>query len=420
MQRMKPKFLLLFLLFFPFGLLAQDSLIHTHFNVAAKSLDIKWDTSVLKTVRHLAGARKTQTEIALGRAAYYFPLFDSVLTKHGLPTDLKYVALASSELQFDYFDTLNGARGIWHFSYGQAKLFDLKITSYIDERLDPVLATEAFARAMIEYQKIYQNWSLSLAAFMSSAPKVNKAIRYHHDSSSYWTIRKDLEPNAAAIVARTAAMSILLNRPVVYKLKPQPFLPAKFGKKIYVHDWCSLDYLSAKAQLPIAQLTFLNPTYKRHVIPDMLDSFPLILPESLKDSAKWVKSLHYEPYDAYYFTGKKPKKDVKYDTVKYTVKEGDNLSGIATTYLVSVEDIMEWNELEDEELAVDQALLILLEVKISVPKPAPTPNYRVHTVRSGDTLGAIAGRYHCSVNDIKRWNNLKSTVIRPGQKLKLY
>ncbi len=417
---MKPKFLLLFFLFLPLGLLAQDSLTHARFKTAVKTLDIKWDTSIMREVRHLSNQRKTQTEIAIGKSTYYFPMFDSVLAKHGLPIALKYAALASSDLQFDYFDTLNGARGIWHFNYAQAKLFDLKITSYIDERLDPVLATEAFARAMIEYQKIYQNWSLSLAAFMSSAPKVNKAIRYHHDSSSYWVIRKDLDPNASYIVARTAAMAMLWNYSNAYKLKPQPFTPVRLGKIIYVQDWCSLDYISAKADIPAAQLSFLNPTYKRHVIPDMLDSFPLLLPEALKDSAKWVKSLHYEPYDAYYFTGKKPKKEVKYDTVKYTVKEGDSLAGIATTYLVSTEDLMEWNELDDDELTVDQILLVLLEVKISVPKPAPTPKYRVYTVRSGDTLGAIASRHRCSVNDLKRWNNLHSTLIRPGQKLRIY
>jgi|GEM_PF-2332171 len=417
---MKPKLLLTLLLFLPISLLAQDSLIQAHFKADANPLSIKWDKSIAKELKNLSGPRKTQTEIALGRTSYYFPLFDSVLRKNGLPTELKYAALASSNLQYDYFDTLNGARGIWHFNYTQAKLFDLKISSYIDERLDPVLATEAFARAMVEYQSIYGTWELALAAFMSSAPKVNKAIRYHHDSSSYWTIRKDLDANASVIVARTAAASILANHPAAYKLKIAAFNPPKFGKKIYVQEWVSLDLLAAKAQIPVEQITFLNPSYKRHIIPNMLDSFPLILPDGLKDSVKWVKSIHYEPYDAYYFTGKKPKKDVKYDTINYTVREGDSLAGIATTYLVTVEEIMEWNELEDDELLSGQALIILLEVKIAIPKPAPAPNYRVHTVRSGDTLGAIAAKYRCSVNDLKRWNNLHSTLIRPGQKLKVY
>lgn len=417
---MKPKLLLFLLLCFPLGLLAQDSLIRAQFTPTMKPLSIKWDTSIVREVKQLSKARKTQTEIALGRAAYYFPIIDSILHKNGLPSELKYVALASSELQFDYFDTLNGARGIWHFNYTQAKLFDLKISSYIDERLDPILATEAFARAMLEYQKIYQNWSLSIAAFMSSAPKVNKAIRYNYDSATYWSIRKDLAPNASAIIGRASAAAILWKFTASHKLKPTPFTPPKAGAKMYVHTWCSLNQIAALSSVPVQNLHFLNPTYKRRIIPDMMDSFPLVLPLALKDSAKWVRSLHYEPYDAYYFTGKKTKKDVKYDTVHYTVKEGDSLTGIATTYLVTPKEIMEWNGLEDTLLEVNQTLTIVLEVKVSVPKPPPTPKYRVYTVRSGDTLSGIASRHRCSVNDLKRWNNLKSTVIRPGQKLKIY
>jgi len=215
-------------------------------------------------------------------------------------------------------------------------------------------------------------------------------------------------------------MAILWKNSPAYKLKLKAFVPAQAGAKIYVQDWCSLDLLAAKAKVPVEHITFLNPTYKRHVIPDMLDSLPLILPVSLKDSAKWIKSLYYEPYDAYYFTGKKPKKEVKYDTVKYTVKEGDSLAGIATTYLVSEEELMEWNEMDDADITVDQALIILLEVKVDIPKPPATPKYRVHTVRSGDTLSGIASKYRCSVSDLKRWNGLRSTLIRPGQKLRIY
>lgn len=63
-----------------------------------------------------------------------------------------------------------------------------------------------------------------------------------------------------------------------------------------------------------------------------------------------------------------------------------------------------------------------------VKKPAPSktmenpkaPRYIVYTVKSGDTLGKIARKYHVKVSDIKKWNNLKSDLIRENQKLKIY
>lgn len=79
--------------------------------------------------------------------------------------------------------------------------------------------------------------------------------------------------------------------------------------------------------------------------------------------------------------------------------------------------------------------LSIPQPKPEVKKPAPpkpeekpakakekpqTPQYTTYTVKSGDTLSKIAQKYHVKVNDIKKWNNLKSDLIRENQKLKIY
>ncbi len=418
---MKLKLILLFFFLIPVLGTAQDSLTQHVLKEYPNPLRLNWDKSVKTAIHDATVHHKARTEEAFGKAAHYFPIFDSLFKKANLPTDLSYYALASSGMQFDYFDTLDGARGIWHFNYTQARLFDLKITSYIDERLDPILATHAFIRAIKEYHKIYQNWELALAAFISSAPDLNKAIHYHGDTANYWVVRSDLNPNASTIIARTFAVALLHRDLSGYGLKPKTFNAPKSAVRIYISEWYSLDLLAAKSKIPAQTLAFLNPTYKRHIIPDLKDSFLLYLPASLKDSLQWVRSIRYSPYDAEYYDDEDVRvhAPINIDTLEHTVKDGETIQTIATIYLVKVEEIQEWNTLDGEEVIANQKLIILKEVKPPAPKPKPAPAYRIHTVRSGETLSGIAAKYRCTVNDIKKWNNLKSTVIRPGQKLKI-
>jgi membrane-bound lytic murein transglycosylase D len=418
---MKPKLILLLFALLPLLVTAQDSLTLKRLKEYPNPLKLTWDKSVKTAINDATITHNAKTEDALGKAAHFFPIFDSLFKKANLPTDLSYFALASSGMQFDYFDTLDGARGIWHFNYTQARLFDLKIRSYIDERLDPVLATHAFIRAIKEYYKIYQNWELAMAAFISSAPDLNKAIHYHGDTANYWVVQEDLNPNASVIVARTLAAALLHRNMTGYGLKAKTFTAPRSAGRIYISEWYSLDLLAAKSKIPSQTLAFLNPTYKRHIIPDLKDSFLIYLPAALMDSIAWVKSIRFSPYDAEYYDdddGKAPIA-IKVDTFEHIVKDGETLQSIATIYLVKVEEIQEWNTLDGEEVITNQRLIILREVKPPAPKPKPAPAFRTHTVRSGETLSGIAAKYKCTVNDIKKWNNLKSTVIRPGQKLKI-
>lgn len=425
---MKLKLLLLFSLFFC-AASAQDSLLTKRYKDLKNPLALQYSPAVKDFVKHWSGPGKKDMEGALSRSQYYFPLMDTLLNKEGLPNQLKFLAMATSDLRFDYFDSLDGARGLWHFNYAQAKLFDLKITSYEDARLDPTLSSQAFVRAIKEYHNIYKDWELAVAAFISSAPKVNKAIRYHHDTVSYWVIRKDLDTLASQIISRMLAAEILYKNQVAYKMQLKNWQVPKVAATIYVYDWCSLDQVAVKGGVGIETLTFLNPIYKRHIIPDKLDSFALHVPAKLKDSADWIRGLRYVPYDAYYFEKKTlpdSVDEIRIDTLKHVVKTGETIESIATTYLVSSDELMEWNGLEEDELLVGETLIIYHEVKVDVPKPIvkpkPTPagTYRIHTVRSGDTLSGIAAKYRCSVSDIKRWNNLHSNMIRIGQKLKIY
>lgn len=90
----------------------------------------------------------------------------------------------------------------------------------------------------------------------------------------------------------------------------------------------------------------------------------------------------------------------------YTVKSGDSLYKIANQYGVTVEDLKKENNLTNNNLSVGQVLKI-----------PSTNNYQTYTVKSGDSLYSIARQYNTTVTDIQALNNLKSTALSVGQKL---
>jgi membrane-bound lytic murein transglycosylase D len=108
------------------------------------------------------------------------------------------------------------------------------------------------------------------------------------------------------------------------------------------------------------------------------------------------------------------KKKQNYQT--YTVKEGDNLSGIAGDFGVGVADIKEWNDLDSDKILSGQKLKIYSDKKVT----SSSKKAKTYTVKSGDNLTKIADANGVSVADIKSWNDLSSDVIQEGQVLKLY
>ena len=94
----------------------------------------------------------------------------------------------------------------------------------------------------------------------------------------------------------------------------------------------------------------------------------------------------------------------------YTVKSGDTLYSIAKQYNVSVDDIVNQNNLVSNNLTIGTKLLI---------PSGKSSDIIVYTVQRGDSLWALANNYNTTIDDIKRLNNLTSDVLTVGQKLQI-
>lgn len=110
------------------------------------------------------------------------------------------------------------------------------------------------------------------------------------------------------------------------------------------------------------------------------------------------------------------KKTTNKKATYHVVEEGDNLSTIADAYDITVNDLKDWNDLENDKILVGQKLLVA-EPKTTKEKTTKTSKAKTHKVKEGENLTGIADKYDITIEDLREWNKLKKDVIVPGQEL---
>jgi membrane-bound lytic murein transglycosylase D len=118
----------------------------------------------------------------------YFDMMDEVLEQHGLPIELKYIAVIESGLKYNA-NSRSGAVGPWAFMPAAAKEYGLKISKHNDERLDYYKSTHAAAKLLTDFYERYGDWLLVIAAYNSGPGNVDKAIRKSGGSKNFWTLQ---------------------------------------------------------------------------------------------------------------------------------------------------------------------------------------------------------------------------------------
>ncbi len=118
----------------------------------------------------------------------YFNLMDQVLDQHGVPKEMKYLAVIESGLRADALSR-TGALGPWNFMPATAQLYGLKVSRYNDERMDYVKSTHAAARMLTALYAKYGDWLLVIAAYNGGAGNVDRAIRKAKGSRDFWTLQ---------------------------------------------------------------------------------------------------------------------------------------------------------------------------------------------------------------------------------------
>lgn len=391
---------------------------------------VEYNPSLENVIKgYLKNRRRTMARL-MALSDYYFPMFEEELDRQGLPLEMKYLAIVESALD-PRAKSHAGATGLWQFMFSTGKMFGLDVNSYVDERTDPILATEAAARYLKSLYKSLGDWDLALAAYNSGPGNVSKAIRRSGGRTNYWNIRHNLPRETAGYVPAFLATMYIFEYATEHGFESHgPRIPYVATDTIRVRKQISLEQIAEISKIDIAELEFLNPSYKLNIIPAIKDEdYVLRLPVDRVGAFVSNEEAIYAFAEAEFNKKEKPLPELldQPDRIRYRVRSGDYLGKIAARYGVGVSQIKRWNGLRSNNLKVGQRLIIhpRKPVGASAPKkitskPTLSSSAKTYVVRSGDSLWSISQKFPgVSVQNIKKWNDISGTKLKPGMKLQI-
>lgn len=391
--------------------------------------------SVVRSYIDLYAVRKREmTSRMLGLAELYFPVFEAALDRHGVPLEMKYLAVVESALN-PAARSRAGAVGLWQFMLPTGRMFGLHADSYVDERHDVYKSTDAACRYLKHLYGLYGNWEMALAAYNCGPGNVNKAIRRSGGARGYWNIYDHLPRETRGYVPAFIAVNYIFAHHADHNL--YPVAPTYCAHEVDTIQVCyPLDLATVAQRTGVAaqELRELNPTFKLGVVPNVDQPVAIYLPkraagvfvaneEELKYS--WVPT-PANAGNSSTTARTAPDQGSGSTSPRYhTVRRGESLGAIGNRYGLSVSRLKQMNGLRGDMIRPGQRLQVgSRPVETAQEKPATKAvegEYIYHIVQPGDTLWDIAKKYPgITVDDLHRLNGeLKSTGLKPGHKIKV-
>jgi membrane-bound lytic murein transglycosylase D len=394
---------------------------------ARTPFNVEYNPSLESVIKRYLKHRRSSMERLMGLSHFYFPMFEQEFDNYNIPLEMKYLSIVESALKPRARSRV-GATGLWQFMFATGKEYKLDVSSYVDDRRDPIKSTTAAAQYLSRLYKIFGDWDLALAAYNSGPGNVNKAIRRSGGSKNYWNIRKNLPRETAGYVPAFLATMYIFEFAEEHGFKPErPAFQHIQTDTIHVKQMITLDQVAETTGVNIEELQFLNPAYKLDIIPKVEGkTYALRLPREAIGVFTANEEKIYAFAKAEFNTREKPLPQLfNADTkIRYRVRSGDYLGKIARKYGVRVSQLKRWNGLRDNNLKIGQRLTIYPRKPSSstahkqTKKVVSSVGKKTYKVESGDSLWIIAEKFSgVSVQNIKDWNGISSNKLKIGMTL---
>lgn len=327
---------------------------------------LDYNPEVRKYIDLFLGPRKGEMATVIGRSQYYFPLFDAILDRYKLPYELKYLTIVESGLN-PLAVSRSGAVGLWQFLLNTGRLFDLQITSYIDERRDPYKSTEAACRYLNYLYTTFHDWQLVLSSYNGGPGEVRKAIERCKGETGYWKLRPLLSEQAQnyvpAFIAAFYVMHFYKEHGIV------PVVPEYDFQKtdtLHINYSVGFDQIAAMTGVSVEHIRMLNPVYRTDFIPDS-DPWSILVLPSDKISLylqQEIQILGYSSAPVDYNTMVKNAGSTEgRRKIIHEVQPGEFTHRIAMKYNCTLENIKAWNHLTDYDVKAGQKLIIWVQAE---------------------------------------------------------
>jgi len=323
---------------------------------------LDYNKEVRRYIDLYTGARKGEMAGIIGLSHLYFPIFDEALDRYSLPHELKYLTIIESGLN-PLAVSKSGAVGLWQFLLNTSRLFDLEVTSYIDERRDPYKSTEAACRYLKYLNSTYNDWQLVLSSYNGGPGEVRKAIERSKGETNYWKLRPLMSEQAKNYVPAFIAAMYIMNFYQEHGIVPvEPVYDYGHLDTLHIRYAVNFDQISSIIDLPVGQLRMLNPVYRRDYIPERKPWSVLVLPA---------------------------------DKIELYLQHEVSILGYIKAPV-------------DYNLMVQNAGATAGRTKV------------IHEVQPGEFTHRIAMKYNCTLENIKAWNNLPGYEVKAGQQLVIW
>jgi membrane-bound lytic murein transglycosylase D len=412
------------------------------------------------------GEYRNRISTGLGRSGAYLPMIRAKLERAGLPEEIAYLPLIESAFSVTAYSRAR-AHGMWQFISSTGRHYGLEVGSLVDERRDPVLSTDAAIAYLTDLYGEFGDWHLALAAYNSGAGNVRRAIR-RSGSHDFWVLKSHLPRETRNYVPAFIASVIVASDPDRWGF-PVPDERPWVYDRVDVPDALDLQFLADRTGLGVDQLRELNPAIRRDLTPAG-QTTTLWLPAgrgaavasllSETPSSEWAPRMVHtvrsgeslSTIAARYGSNvsaikqanglrgnlihpgqnlivprlgiaeEVPERRAARDGV-YVVQRNDTLWDIALTFNVPVDALCAANGLGRRDvIRPGQQLRLPSNASGGPAETASSPAESLawsgaYTVRSGDTLSAIATRHGVTVKALQRENRLAGSRIYPGMTL---
>ena len=387
-------------------------------------------------------------QIWLERMPVYEPMIRQKLQAANMPTDLVYLALIESGFSNSAMSRTR-AVGMWQFMPRTGKEYGLRIDSWVDERRDPVKATNAALEFLSDLYQRFGSYYLAAAAYNAGGGKISRGLKrigatpatpttlasasLAPDGEEALTEDEDegfsdadffklydtkhIRRETKDYVPKLIAAARIAKEPQRYGFAP----PLDAGPypldSLVVNGMTGLDVIADLADTSLTYIRELNPQYLRLATPPGTTSVVRV-PTGRQVSTQ----VAYEALPA----------AERVTFAYYTAKKGDTPAKVAQHYGVPVGILYEANPWMRSGSAIKSGRQVVVPTggsasvvvarQVSIVRESPDRGGSrggYHTVRKGETLGGIAKRYHMSTAQLKSWNGLSGNTIRVGQKLRV-